>query len=186
MEIKWIKDIQYFEELPSTQDCALDLARQGAEEGILIIAERQTQARGRKTRDWFSPQGGLWFSLILRPKIAPFNATKLNLCIGLAVVEAVKEIAGISAVLKWPNDIYFKEKKLGGILIDTETGTDFLKFAVAGVGLNTNVKLDDFPQELRQLATSIMSETDRPVDNLAIVEKILENYKMEQKRILNM
>ena len=106
MKAKWIKDIQYFEELPSTQDYALDLARQGAQGGTLVLAQRQTKGRGRKMNSWFSPAGGLWFSLILRPGMVPLYIPTLNLGMGLAVVRGVKKITGIPASLHWPNDIY--------------------------------------------------------------------------------
>lgn len=172
-----IKDIHYFEELSSTQDYAINLAKNGAVEGTLIIAKRQTKGRGRKTKSWFSPDGGLWFSLVLRPKILPLYIPKLNLCMSLAVIQAVKEIAGINVSLKWPNDVCFSERKLGGVLVEMEANRDSVQFVVIGIGLNTNLKLGDFPLALRQKVTSLQNEIGSPIDNFIILEKILENYE---------
>ena len=182
MEIEWIKDVQYFEELPSTQDCALNLARNGAQEGTLVIAKKQIQGRGRKTNLWFSPPGGLWFSLILKPGMVPFYIPTLNLGTSLAVIKGIRKITGMDVSIRWPNDIYCRvglndnEKKLGGIIVEMEAKGDFLEFVVAGVGLNTNVNMDDFPYEIRERAISVLSETGREIDNFALLEEILREF----------
>jgi len=183
MKAKWIKDIQYFEELSSTQDYALDLARQGAQGGTLVLAQRQTKGRGRKMNSWFSPAGGLWFSLILRPGMVPLYIPTLNLGMGLAVVRGVKKITGIPASLHWPNDIYCRvglddsEKKLGGILVEMEAKGDFLEFVAIGVGLNTNINLDDFPSVIRERTASVKNEIGHPIDNFSLLEEILNEFE---------
>lgn len=177
MKTEWIKDVQYFEELTSTQDYALSLAEKGAQEGTLVISERQTKGRGRRMNSWISPSGGLWFSLVLRPGKVPFYIPALNLGVGLAVVRGIKKIAGIPVSLRWPNDIYFNEKKLGGILVEMGAKGDFLEFVVIGVGLNTNINPDDFAPAIRERATSVRNEIGNSVDNFSLLEEILSEFE---------
>ena len=177
MKTEWIKDVQYFTELPSTQDYALDLARQDAPEGTLVLAGRQTRGRGRRANKWFSPSGGLWFSLILRPGTVPLHIPMLSMGMGLAVVRGVQKITGMNASLRWPNDIYFKEKKLGGTLVEMEAKKDSVEFVVIGLGLNTNIKADGFSAEIREIATSVENETGNAIDNFGLLEEILKEFE---------
>jgi len=139
---------------PSTNEFALALAREGAEEGTVVIAAEQTAGRGTKGRVWHSPAGkGLYASVILRPRRRDLSL--LPLVAGIAGAEAVRDAAGVEARLKWPNDIVCGGRKLGGILCEGSYSGGFPVYAVLGIGLNVGQKRDDFPPELRMQATSL-------------------------------
>ncbi|MBM3295526.1 MAG: biotin--[acetyl-CoA-carboxylase] ligase [Candidatus Aminicenantes bacterium] len=158
----------------STNDEARALARAGAAEGTVVVAEEQTSGRGTKGRSWHSPAGlGLYASLVLRP---PSSAVLplLPLAAGLAAREAVDQEAGLAAGLRWPNDIVFGGKKLGGILCETEfSGTEAV-FAVVGLGLNLAHRPADFPDKIRDLAVSVAMAGGR-----VRPEALLEAYLAE-------
>lgn len=143
-----------FSSCPSTNDLARRLAEEGAEEGTVVMADEQTAGRGTKGRAWHSPRSrGFYLSVILRP---PGPYISLLSCVaGLAVVDAVREGAGVEAKLKWPNDIIAAKKKLGGILLETSFLGKRLNYAILGIGLNLDQRPEDFPGELRDRATSL-------------------------------
>lgn len=170
----WIKDVNYFMELPSTQDHAIALARSGAAEGTLVISEVQTRGKGRRSAGWHSPVGGLWFSFVLRPSVAPAGITMLSLGMGLSVLRAVKKTTGLDVCIKWPNDIFLEGKKAGGILIDMESVSGRCEYVVTGVGLNTNVNTSEFPQELKEKVSSFCEAAGRTVDNMKMLAAILK------------
>lgn len=142
----------------STNDEARILALRGAAHGTAVLAAAQTRGRGTKGRTWHSAPGlGLYVSFVLRGPAGgpvPFPHI-LPLAVGLAAAEAVRETAGLRAGLKWPNDLVHEGKKLGGILCEAVTGGAGAGFAVAGVGLNVGHGPEDFPEDVRPLATSL-------------------------------
>ncbi len=127
--------LYYFSCISSTQDEACRLAKEGAPEGTVVIAEKQSAGRGRRGRRWASPSGGLWFSVVLYP--GSFSGS-LMLAGGVAVSSAVREVTSLPALVKWPNDILVRGKKLAGILV--EGGCDF---SVMGVGVNVNLTREE-------------------------------------------
>ena len=137
---QWLQGpVLHFVSLPSTNDLAKDLARQGYPEGSVVVAETQSAGRGRLGRVWESPPGtGIYLSVILRPRLPPTELPKLTLTAAVAVVEAIKEATGLSMGIKWPNDILLAGKKLGGILTEMETESDQMSHVILGVGLNIN------------------------------------------------
>lgn len=145
----------------STNDDALALARAGAESGTLVVAERQSRGRGRLGREWLSPPGvGLYCSLILRPRLAPADLPKLTLAAGLAASRAVEARTSLRPLLKWPNDLWLNEKKIGGLLAEArfdQAGA----VVVLGIGLNVNTTPDSFPPELRDKVTSLLIHSGR-------------------------
>ena len=113
------KEINYFEEIGSTNDIAKELARKGASEGLLVIAERQIGGRGRRGRVWHSPSGGIWLSLVLRPKLHSHDVPKLTFVAAIAVAKVIRSL-NLNAEIKWPNDILIDCKtKICGILCET-------------------------------------------------------------------
>jgi BirA family transcriptional regulator, biotin operon repressor / biotin---[acetyl-CoA-carboxylase] ligase len=157
--------------LPSTNDLAKDLARQGYPEGSLLVAETQSAGRGRLGRVWESPPGtGIYLSVILRPPLPPTELPKLTLTAAVAVVQAIKEVTGLETGIKWPNDILLAGKKLGGILTEMETESDQMSHVILGVGLNINTLI--FPDHLQTVATSLGS-TGRTFSRLAIIRSLL-------------
>lgn len=148
---------------PSTNDLAKRLAQEGAEEGTVVIAEEQTRGKGTKGRSWHSPRGkGLYASVILRPKLTDISL--LPLVAGVACAEAIRCVSGFEVRLKWPNDIVWRKKKLGGILCESEFLGNAVVYAVLGLGLNVSQKKSDFPEELRRSATSLRLILKKEVD----------------------
>lgn len=142
--------LHHFPTLGSTSSHALDLARQGAAQGTVVLADRQSGGRGRNGRQFCSPLGGLYFSLILRPELEPADFPLLTLAAGVGLAHSLQRMTGVQPLLKWPNDLYYADRKLGGIL--TESGplrAGLPEFVVVGVGINVNSQPEDFPPELR-------------------------------------
>lgn len=158
-----------FDTLDSTNTEAAKQARQGAAEGLCIIAGRQTAGRGRYGRTWVSGEGsGLYFSLVLRPAIAPRLLSLITLMAGVAVHETLKEY-GLKPDIKWVNDVLIGEKKISGVLAETlETSTG--PAVILGIGINLTSR--NFPAELAETATSIEAETGRSVTADEIAEKL--------------
>jgi BirA family biotin operon repressor/biotin-[acetyl-CoA-carboxylase] ligase len=151
-------------EVGSTNDRILAAARDGAPEGLAIIADRQTAGRGRLGRAWASPAGmGLYTSILLRPTPGASRAPLLTLVAGLSVSEALQAVAGISPRLKWPNDLVVDGKKLAGILAETASAEGRVSYVVVGIGINVGHESRDLPEELRATATSLRLATGREI-----------------------
>ena len=171
------KEIHHFKEVISTIDIARDLAAQGHPEGTLVVAEVQTAGRGRLERKWFSPPGGIWISLVLRPNILPMDAPKITFLMAVAAAIAIEGQTGIPAKIKWPNDILIKGKKVGGILCEIDAEPDRVIFAILSLGLNANVDSDEFPPEIRTVAASLKQATGEKIDRVRLLRNILENLE---------
>jgi BirA family biotin operon repressor/biotin-[acetyl-CoA-carboxylase] ligase len=151
-----------FDSLPSTNDLARELAAQGAPEGVTILAREQTRGRGRQGRGWASPMGqGLYLSVILRPPLAPAQATILTLAAAVAVAETLSVDYALAVDIKWPNDIHARGRKICGILVETSIEKSRLGYAVLGIGVNLGQR--EFPGELQGVATSLAIESGQPV-----------------------
>jgi BirA family transcriptional regulator, biotin operon repressor / biotin---[acetyl-CoA-carboxylase] ligase len=159
----------------STQDYAKRLAGEGAPEGTVVVARTQDQGRGRLVRRWLSPEGGLWFSMILRPACRPSQVAGLTLLAAVSIAEAVNAKTGVKAGIKWPNDILVGNKKLGGILTEMKTEMNVIDYVALGVGLNVNVDTVNFPHDLLMPATSLKEETGQELDIDEILDVCLEN-----------
>ena len=145
-----------YRETDSTNELALDWARRGAPHGCLILAESQSAGRGRWQREWSSPRGGLYFTAILKPCEDKVPAVSLvPVAASLAATEAIREAAGVEAKIRWPNDLFVNEQKVGGILCESSFSGGRLDFLVAGFGINVNQAREDFPEELATAATSL-------------------------------
>lgn len=155
----------YHDEISSTNDAALVLARAGAPHGTLVLADRQTAGRGRFGRRWESPPGvGLWMSWVLHPGRPLAEAFAVNAVVALAALEAAQFSTGCRVGLRWPNDVVAGDRKLCGLLAESAMAGDRLEALVVGVGLNVNQRPGDFPDELREEATSLAQLAGRPVD----------------------
>jgi BirA family biotin operon repressor/biotin-[acetyl-CoA-carboxylase] ligase len=154
--------LHWFEELGSTSDRAKELAEDGAEHGEVVIAEAQTAGRGRRGRAWVSPpRRNLYFSVVLRPELPPARAPELTLVASLAVCDALRQ-AGVAAGIKWPNDVLASGRKIAGVLTELAAEPERVHWVVVGVGLNVNARREDFPEELRDEATSVLVERGQP------------------------
>lgn len=170
------RHVHWLESTASTNDVAARLAESGAEEGTIVVAERQTAGRGRHGRVWFSPPGaGLYVSVIVRPASDESNdenpAALLTLASGVAIAEAVRAVTGLPAEIKWPNDVLIGGRKLAGILAEAAVQAGTLQFVVVGFGVNLQPAA--YPPELAPRVTSIEAETSRPADRAVLVAEIL-------------
>ena len=171
--------IWYKEEVDSTNSQAKILARQGAEEGLLVIAERQTQGKGRLGRSWESSAGtGICMSLVLRPNILPRYASQLTLLVGLSMCEVIQEVTGLDAQIKWPNDIVVHGKKVCGILAEMSAEMEGVNYIVMGIGVNVNNGY--FPETLPH-ASSLAIESKREYPRKTIIKRFLENFERDYK-----
>ena len=170
--------IHRFSSCSSTNDLAREMAERGEPEGAVVLCEEQTAGRGTKGRTWFSaPNRGFYASVILRPRSPDLSF--IPLLAGVAVVEAVERIFGLRAGLKWPNDVVWQGKKLGGILVESVfTGAE-ADFVILGIGLNLNHEAPDFPLDIRAIATSLRIILKKPVPLESLLSglwKSLENW----------
>ncbi|MFX0207534.1 MAG: biotin--[acetyl-CoA-carboxylase] ligase [Candidatus Hodarchaeota archaeon] len=180
MKSELYKKIIHYSEVKSTNDIAMDLAEQGVEEGTVVVADTQTEGRGRAGRTWSSPVGGLWFTIILRPDIEPVYAHQITFAASIAVTTAIGNLRGLQAQIKWPNDILIKEKKVGGILLEIATSGSTVEYLVVGIGLNLTVDPHHFPPEVSNIATSIASNL-RPGTKISrdeILRSILREFEV--------
>jgi biotin-[acetyl-CoA-carboxylase] ligase BirA-like protein len=167
----------YFRTLTSTNDIAKQLAIRGTKEGTIVLAENQSNGKGRLGRKWVSPEGGLWFSMILRPKVKPKHALKLTLLGSVAVVKTVNKLYGLRAEIKWPNDVLINQKKVCGILTESGIKGKNLNFAVLGFGINANLDLEAFPQHLRGSATTLKAQLRKDISRGILLCRLLENVE---------
>jgi BirA family biotin operon repressor/biotin-[acetyl-CoA-carboxylase] ligase len=158
--------VEWTDEIPSTSDRLKALARAGAAEWTAVLADRQTGGRGREGRAWASPAGGLYLSVLLRPRFAAVGL--LPLAAGVAVAEAVAEW-GIAAQLKWPNDVLLDGRKLGGVLAEASSGSGGVDWVVLGIGVNVAVTREALPPDVRDAAASLAdaSSVRPPVSDVA-------------------
>lgn len=170
--------IHYFKSIPTTQTIAHNEAQDGAVNGTLVISEEQTAGKGRLARPWASNAGrGIWMSLIIRPELAPQQAPQLTLVAAVAIVRAIEDLTSVRPVIKWPNDILVNGKKVTGILTELQSDPDRVKAIILGIGLNANQELEDFPEELQSIATSLKIEQDKKVNRAELVASILGNLE---------
>lgn len=173
----WADRIQCFPSLPSTNTYAKQLASQGAPEGTVLIADSQTAGRGRLGRSFHSPAGqGIYLSLILRPHCPPDKLMHLTCAVAVAACDAVERECGFRPGVKWINDLVHEGYKLAGILteLSLNPATGLVDYAVLGIGINCNHRPEDFPPELRTIATSLGQITGSTVCRSQLVAKLLE------------
>lgn len=165
----------YFEDtLPSTQKLAHRYAYENAPEGTIVVTEEQTEGRGRLDRKWHSPKyTGIWMSLILRPNIPPMNAPQLTLLAAVGVVRAIQEVTGIEPDIKWPNDILVSGKKVVGILTELQAESDRINSVIIGIGVNVNQSIDQFPDSLKEIATSLAIINGEKIDRALLLQQML-------------
>lgn len=166
--------VVYHESLDSTNRVARMLAQQGAKEGTLVIAEEQTEGRGRFRRKWFSPpQAGIWMSLILRPQFALAKAPFLTTLAAVAVTKVLTEVTLQQAAIKWPNDILYDGKKVGGILTEVSAEGNMIDYCVMGIGINVRMDVSVLPESLRGTVCSLQDLLEVPVARAKVVAGIL-------------
>jgi BirA family transcriptional regulator, biotin operon repressor / biotin---[acetyl-CoA-carboxylase] ligase len=168
------RNIHFEESVTSTQKIAQGLANDGVPEGTIVVADQQTNGRGRMSRAWYSPSGtGIWMSMIIRPNIPVNNTPQLTLLTAVAIVQAIEELTPLKPDIKWPNDILINGKKVVGILTELQAEADQVHSVIIGTGINVNQKIEDFPEELQNIATSIHIETGTTWERAQFIQTIL-------------
>ena len=164
----------------STNDVAMERAVRGDPHGTVVMADEQSRGRGRLGRTWVSPpNANIYMSVILRPEISPGDAGLLTVMAAVASVSSLREMAGLEAMIKWPNDIEASGRKLGGILAEMRSEPGRVLCAVVGIGINVNMRMDDFPEGLRDTATSLSHETGRDWIRTDVAAHILDGLHGE-------
>ena len=154
----------------STMDEAARLASAGEPEGTVVVAENQTDGRGRAGRSWAAPPGtGLLFSVVLRPAVAPASLGVMGLLAGVAVAEGIEAITGLGCRLKWPNDVWLDGKKVAGILTVSRLAEEHRPLVTIGVGINVNLPISTLPAG----ATSLLAETGETFERAALLDRVL-------------
>ena len=170
--------LQIFDSLPSTNTYLQELAEQGAPSGTAILARHQTAGRGRMGRKFYSPQGtGLYMSLLLRLDESPETALLLTPMAAVAAAEGIEAVTGKSVQIKWVNDLFYRSKKVCGILAQSKLTEDGkrLSYAIIGIGINLTAPQGGFPQELSEIAGALYAEHEHPTEGLlqTLAEEIL-------------
>lgn len=171
------RKILHFDSIDSTNIKAKEIAMSNNEEGIVIISEEQTKARGRLGRNWSSPKGkGIWMSIIVRPDINPLDASKITQITAATIYNAMNEM-DIEVSIKWPNDIILNSKKVCGILTEMSAEIMQINYLVIGIGVNVNIESNEFPEEIFAKATSLKAELKREINRKELVGRILNNFE---------
>lgn len=168
------RSFRYYDEIESTNAEAKSLAASGAPEGTVVIAECQSAGRGRLGRRWTSPAGkGLLFSVVLRPAVPMGEAYLLTLVAATAAAEGIEAATGVGVQIKWPNDLFVGDRKVGGILMEVAGEQDEVEWVVVGIGLNVNTEYSELPVALRRTAVSLKMATGEPVDRSDLLSHLL-------------
>lgn len=178
------QNLVYRKETGSTNQDIKVLAEEGAPEGTLVVADKQTAGRGRRGRAWTSPTGkAIYMSVLLRPDCAPDKASSITLVMALAVVDALREQLTVECGIKWPNDIVLNNKKICGILTEMSAEMDAIHYVVSGIGINVNQT--SFEKEIADKATSLCLELGYKVNRSALAAKVIyyfeQNYAIFKK-----
>lgn len=172
------RQLKLLDEVDSTQNVVRKLAEEGAPQGTLVIAERQTQGRGRMGRSWLSPAGkGIWMSLLLRPQLPLALTPQLTLLAAVALSRAIERIVPLEIGIKWPNDLFVEGKKISGILLESAAEDDRLKFVVVGLGISANLDAEDYPEALLDKAASLKMLSGRKVDRPALIAAVMLEFE---------
>jgi BirA family transcriptional regulator, biotin operon repressor / biotin---[acetyl-CoA-carboxylase] ligase len=172
--------ILHYNTLPSTNDFAISLAKQGAREGTVVTAKYQTRGRGRFRRRWHSTRGtGLLFSLILRPKVKTSKASLITHLAARSIQEAIERVSSIKSTLKRPNDVLVNQKKVAGILCESSTSGSRVDYVVLGAGLNVNSRKKD----LIRGATSLFEESHKKYKPEDLLDEFLRLFKINYKNL---
>ncbi|WP_405322416.1 biotin--[acetyl-CoA-carboxylase] ligase [Methanobrevibacter thaueri] len=171
------KNLYVFDEVKSTNTVAKFLAMNGAENGTVVISEKQTDARGRSGKAWASPIGGIWLSLIVKPNVDYSKLPMITIGTGVAVAKAIERTGINFAEIKWPNDIIIHDKKVCGILTEAVTTFNTIDSVIIGVGIDANIDIDDFPEELQDGTTTLADELGRKEDENVLIRLFLEEFE---------
>ena len=169
--------VYFFREVTSTSDVAFEIALKGASEGTVVIADVQTKGKGRLSRVWQSPAAcNLYTSIIIRPPIEPALASQITLMTGVAVAELLSSYYPY-VTLKWPNDVQIGGKKVSGILAQMRTSGKKIDFIIVGIGININMKREDFEESIQDISTSLREETGGDISRVDLTVKLYDSFE---------
>ena len=180
LRTRWVgKEIFYSRSVESTNEWAKQLAELGAREGTVAVAATQRKGHGRAGRAWVSPSAGLWFSILVRPRLKAGESAKLGFVAGLAVAEVLYEAYGLNVETRWPNDVLMNGKKVGGILAEMVTSGEAVNYTVVGIGVNANFKVKEaLPRTLWRKTTSIEDELGKHIQLDVLFRVLLERFEL--------
>lgn len=171
------RSIIHFNSIESTNSIAKKLGDSNQANGSVVISEEQTNGRGRLGRSWVSPSHkGIWMSIFLKPNLNPVDAVNLTQTAAAAVVKAAAELR-IKALVKWPNDIVINNKKVCGILTEMNAELTRINYVVVGIGINVNIDESEFPEDIRDIATSLKIQTNSFINRQELTARILNNFE---------
>jgi len=172
------RKVIYYDTVASTNDVAKKLAAEGCPEGTVVVAEEQTEGRGRLGRKWFSPRGkNVMFSVLLNPTVNLVQLPQLTMLAAVAVAGAVCALTGLKAGIKWPNDLLLNEKKVCGILSEMYAEVNRVNYLVIGVGMNVNVDEEEFPPDIGTTATSLKIAAGEKINRAGLLQEILRQLE---------
>jgi BirA family biotin operon repressor/biotin-[acetyl-CoA-carboxylase] ligase len=174
--------IHYFKSLNSTNLYAKNLIKKKPLEGTVVVADTQTQGRGRKNRNWFSPEGGLWFSIILYPKIPTQYAMLVTMATSVSLVESINRLTGFSPKIKWPNDLLLKGKKICGILTELDAEMDMINYSIVGVGINVNNHIEN---GLIDKAAAIVDFYGKKISRVELLKLFLKYFDKNYLKLIS-
>ena len=177
----WGRPCRYLEVAESTNDLAMRWAFEDAPEGSVVVTDHQTGGRGRWGRSWSSQPGRLLqFSVVLRPDLPLAQAGLVATAVGLGVAAGIESCAGVTAMVKWPNDVLVNGRKVSGTLVETQAEGDRLVVAIAGIGINVGWSRDEIPDEIRDRATSLAIEGGE-VDRASLLASVLAELELRSR-----
>lgn len=177
LETKWMaKNLEYYDEIDSTNNRAKALGEAGGADGTLFVAETQTAGKGRRGRCWQSPAGSsISMSILLRPVMNPSDAPMLTLVMAYAATKALREKTELDIGIKWPNDLVVSGKKISGILTEMSAEIDYINHVVIGIGINVN--MESFPEDIAKTATSLRIEAGKEFRRFELIAAIMEHFE---------
>lgn len=176
-----MESVQYIESVDSTNNALRKLAFEGAPDGQILIANEQTEGRGRRGRNFVSPKDkGIYLSILFRPNSLPSDMTAITAWTAVAVNHAIESICGIRPGIKWVNDLVINQRKVCGILTEmsVESESGHVQHIIIGIGLNVNEDSSDFPDELNQIATSLALETGKQFSRARLAAEIIKQLDL--------
>lgn len=172
------RSARYYKEADSTNLRAREWAQNGAPDGALVVADKQTAGRGRLARRWESPDGaGIYMSLIMKPELPMQRLARLMPAIPLGLCRGLREFCGDAVSIKWPNDIVCAGRKICGILLEAQSGMDGVDWLIAGIGINVHQKIEDFSETVRQTASSIDALTGKRCNRARVVGAVMREIE---------
>lgn len=179
------RNIIHFDSIESTNSITKSLEDSKESNGSVVISEEQTNGRGRLGRSWISPKyKGIWMSIFLKPNLNPVDAVNLTQIAAAAVVKATEEL-GIKTLVKWPNDIVINNKKVCGILTEMKAELTRINYVVVGLGINVNIEESEFPEDIKDIATSLKIQTNSSINRQELTARILNNFEFLYSKFID-